>query len=400
MGEPQSRKRKFKGNTKANNKKGKDVEMTAEDTNKNEVSKVTKKAKKNKLVEKPAEVNENGTSKAKTKKMKFVETSNKEAVSESDMKKPKKSKKTKTKESGHNDNDEVVAKKAKISEVTVCQETVKRGLTEEMLAKYPVLKDKELVKRFMAASMTNNQKGRIRLTLRQRLRGTSDAMLPEVIHTQMQAILKLPDPSDSDMRKLRILYNMLKTAVKGKKFVKRDPVKKTQEVKKIKENKEDENEENSSEESSKKDKKPQQKVKGPKRYVVFIGNLPLDISEDKILEHFSDLSGQIVGVRIPKPLESKKSAIAYLEVKDEISYELALSKHHSMLDNRRINVLYSTQKNSKITKTEAKGKAAKLVAMQKSGQLAGSIPLDKKRSARRKKMKVAQKAREATDRGV
>lgn len=35
-------------------------------------------------------------------------------------------------------------------------------------------------------------------------------------------------------------------------------------------------------------------------------------------------------------------------------FQLALSKHHTMLDNRRINVLYSTQQNSKITKTEAK----------------------------------------------
>ncbi|XP_063391719.1 uncharacterized protein LOC134677200 [Cydia fagiglandana] len=394
MGEPQSRKRKFKGNTKANSNKVKDVEVTSEVIKESEFSKITKKAKKNKLVEKPAEINENDTSEAKTKKMEFVETS--EEVSGTDVGKPKKkkAKKNKTKKSDDNDNEEVVAKKAKMSEVAESPGTVKGGLTEEMLAKYPVLKDEELVKRFLAVSMSNNQKGRIRVTLRDSLKGTSDAMLPDVIHTKMEAILKLPDPSDSDLRKLRILYNMLKTAVKGKKFVKKEPVKKI-EVKKIKDK---EDKEENAEES--KEKKPEQKVKGPKRYVVFIGNLPLDISKDKISEHFSDLSSQIVGVRIPKPLESKKSAIAYLELKDEFSYELALSKHHSMLDNKRINVLYSTQKNSKITKTEAKGKAAKLVAMQKSGQLAGSTPQNKKRSARRKKMKLAQKALEAKERGV
>ncbi|XP_063370846.1 uncharacterized protein LOC134659147 [Cydia amplana] len=332
--------------------------------------------------------------------MKFVETSNKEAVSESNTNKPKnkRAKKNKAKKSGVNGNDEEVAKKAKISKVTESPVTVKGGLTEEMVAKYPVLKDEELVKRFLAVNMSNNQKGRVRVTLRDSLKGTSDAMLPDIIHTKMQAILKLPEPTDSDLRKLRILYNMLKTAVKGKKFVKKEPVKKIQEVKKIKENKEADKEENGAEES-KKDKKQERKVKGPKRYVVFIGNLPLDISEDKISEHFSDLSSQIVGVRIPKPLESKKSAIAYLELRDEFSYELALSKHHSMLDKKRINVLYSTQQNSKITKTEAKGKAAKLVAMQKSGQLAGSTAQNKKRSARRKKMKLAQKAQEA-ERGV
>ncbi|XP_063544675.1 RNA-binding protein 34-like [Cydia strobilella] len=394
MGEPQSRKRKFKGNTKANNNEVRDVEVTAEDINENEVSKVTKKAKKNKLVEKPADINENDISDAKTKKMKFV-TSNKEAVCESDLNKPKKkrAKKNKDNKSG----DRLLVKTEKISDVRESSKTVKGGLTEEMLSKYPILKDKELVERFMAVSMSNNQKGRVRSTFRDRLKGTSDAMLADVIHTKMQAILKLPEQTDSALRKLRILYNMLKTAVKGKKFIKKEPVKKIQEVKKIKENK-DEKEDNGADES-KKDKKQEQKVKGPKRYVVFIGNLPLDISKDKISEHFSDLSSQIVSVRIPKPLESKKSAIAYLELKDEISYELSLSKHHSMLDNKRINVLYSTQKNSKISKTEAKGKAAKLVAMQKSGQLAGSISQNKKRSARRKKMKLAQKAQEA-ERGV
>ncbi|XP_048002076.1 RNA-binding protein 34-like [Leguminivora glycinivorella] len=389
MGEPQSRKRKFKGNSKPDNK-AKDVGKSAEDINKKpEVTKVFKKAKKNKVIETPAVVNENDTNEIETEnveKMEVVETSN--AVDKPSKQKNKKGKKNKAKDSGDTDN-EVVAKKAKMSVVTESSETVKGGLTEEMLEKYPVLKDEELVKRFLAVSMTNNQKGRIRVTLRDSLKGTSDAMLPEVINTKMQAILNLPDPSDSDMRKLRILYNMLKTAVKGKKFVKKEPVK-VKEVKK-KENKEVKEE---SAEDSKKEKKPEQKVKGPKRYVVFIGNLPLDISKEKIQEHFSDLSSQIVGVRIPKPLESKKSAIAYLELKDETSYELALSKHHSMLENRRINVLYSTQKNSKISKTEAKGKAAKLVAMQKSGQLAGSVPQNKKRSARRKKMKLALKAQE------
>ncbi|KAI8441473.1 hypothetical protein MSG28_015067 [Choristoneura fumiferana] len=266
----------------------------------------------------------------------------------------------------------------------------KVATTQDMEERYPILKNEGLVKKFLDITMTNNQKGRIRQLLKDNLKGTSESLLPDVIHDRIQAILKSSQIlNETDLRKLRILYNMLRTAIKTPDVKKTEgPVKKKK--KKAKEKKEKANEKE--DKGEKVDKENQgQKVKGPKRYVVFIGNLPLGIDKEKIMQHFSMLSKHIKDVRIPKQEENKKSAIAYLELANEPSYEMALSKHHSMLQNKRINVLYTTQQKTKVSKTEAKGKSAKLIAMQKSGKLIGSIPINRKRSARRKKMKAAQK---------
>ncbi|XP_038217681.1 uncharacterized protein LOC119836433 [Zerene cesonia] len=248
----------------------------------------------------------------------------------------------------------------------------------ELAERYPVLNDKELVKRFLSVPMTNNQKGRIRQTLRQGVKGANEELVPDAIYGKMQAIIKQTENlTESDLRKLRILYNMLNHATKAntvpnntdkkkkkknKKAGKKDDKQATENTKKI--DSTDNATENDTTESGadKKDEKGDEKsgtdkkdkVKGPKRYVVFVGNLVPDIEKEKLMSHFSELTDHIVDVRLPKREEGKKSSIAYIELKDEHSYELALSKHHTMLDNKRINVLYTTQKNSKISKSEAK----------------------------------------------
>ncbi|CAG4958112.1 unnamed protein product [Parnassius apollo] len=286
-------------------------------------------------------------------------------------------------------------------ENTDSPKTNKKSKSNVGIEQYPILKDEQLIQKFHSVTLTNNQKGRIRQLLRDNLKGTSENLLPDVIHNRMQAILKSTDQlSDSDLRKLRILHNMLKTAIqsnntqtekvtdKSKKDSKKN---KKQKLENNKDGKE-ETENNLEEKESKKDAKKEvvTKVKGPKRYVVFVGNLPLGINREKIIEHFSELKDSIKDVRIPKQSEGKKSAIAYVELANEITYELALSKHHSMLENKRVNVLYTAQKKGKISKTEAKSKTAKLVALQKSGKLIGSVPMNRKRSHRRMKMKQAQ----------
>ncbi|XP_059062575.1 nucleolin-like [Achroia grisella] len=260
------------------------------------------------------------------------------------------------------------------------------GLTKEEIAeKYPVLNDENLVQRFLSVPMNNNQKGRVRQLLRDKLKDTTDSLVPDVIYSKIQLILKSSvNLTDTDLRKIRILYNMLKTAVQNCKLNKPKPVE-------ISLKKKLETDDKDSEKTNVVKEKEQlvKKVKGKKRYVVFIGNLPLDVDKEKIRKHFAELSDHIADVRIPKLSEGKKSAIAYIELKNEPTYELALSKHHSMLGTKRINVLYTTQKDSKITKAEAKSKSAKLVALQKSGKLIGSVPLKRKRSHRRMKMKQA-----------
>ncbi|KAF9803992.1 hypothetical protein SFRURICE_019188 [Spodoptera frugiperda] len=207
---------------------------------------------------------------------------------------------------------------------------------------------------------------------------TSNILVPEIIHNKIQSIVKgNSNLTDSELRRVRILYNLLKTSLKEKeKNVDVKQKLKKEKVEKVK--KETEDSPKVKEKEGKKDKEEkkeqlEKKVKGPKRYVVFLGNLPLDVDKDKIINHFSEMNEHIIDIRIPKPLPGKKNAIAYLELSNEPSYEFALSKHHSMLGKKRIN-----------------GKTAKLIALQKSGKLVGSIPLAKKRSQRRLKQKQAQ----------
>ncbi|XP_047541499.1 uncharacterized protein LOC125074259 [Vanessa atalanta] len=275
-------------------------------------------------------------------------------------------------------------------------------ISDELAEKYPVLKNDDLVKKFLGVTMTNNQKGRIRQQLRDNLKGTSEVLLPEVIHNRIQGIVKdIITLTDAELRKIRILYNMLKTSVQTESSaskVEKKKKKKKNKKPKDKVNVEADKKENEATDNkavAKVEKEETKKTKGPKRYVVFVGNLPLDVDKEKLTHHFYEIREHIVNVRIPKPAEGKKSCIAYVELKNEPSYELALSKHHSMLENRRINVLYTTQQNSKISKTEAKSKSAKLVALQKSGKLMGSISLNKKRSHRRMKAKKAKASQEA-----
>ncbi|CAH2056375.1 unnamed protein product, partial [Iphiclides podalirius] len=271
---------------------------------------------------------------------------------------------------------------------------IKKSKSSEDTNKYPILDDKNFILKIHSVPLTNNQKGRIRQVLKDSLRGTSDFLLPDIIHNKIQTILKSSENfTDSDLRKMRILFNMLKTALQNKdleiKPRKENGSKELQKKVKVKEGLNVKKEVNIHLESNQKEKKDVPKKKGPKRYVVFVGNLPMDIDKEKIMQHFADFKNFIKDVRLPKQKKGK-SAIAYVELENETIYELALSKHHSMLGNRRINVLYTAQKNGKITTTEAKSKTAKLLALQKSGKLIGSVPMNKKRSQRRLKMKQAQ----------
>ncbi|RVE49765.1 hypothetical protein evm_005635 [Chilo suppressalis] len=313
------------------------------------------------------------------------------------------------------------------NDVPDVQDLKQSGLTfeglpmEEIGLRYPVLKNEELIKKFLAVPLTNNQKGRIRQSLRDNLKGTSSLLLPDVIHNRILAILKSSsNHSDAELRKVRILYNMLKTALveekegSEKKVLAKKLTEKKKKLKKsMKDSKEKKTENNQAQkvaedskaeketEGNKAEKKEQQvqKAKGKKRYVVFLGNLPLSVNKEMIMQHFSEMNEHIIDIRIPKLNEEKKSAIAYVELRNEPTYELALSKHHSMMGSKRIKVLYTTQKNGKITKCEAKSKSAKLLALHKSGMLIGSTPLNRKRSQRRLKQKQA-RAREEKEHSI
>lgn len=132
--------------------------------------------------------------------------------------------------------------------------------------------------------------GRIRQSLKDNLKGTSESLLPDIIHNKIQVILRSSDNTDADLRKMRILFNMLKTAVQNKvaiseKISEKDSKKLLKEKKNVKGDSNlnvKEEDVDLEEESKQKEKKDLPKKKGPKRYVVFVGNLPMDIDKEKV----------------------------------------------------------------------------------------------------------------------
>ncbi|XP_050306264.1 nucleolin-like [Anthonomus grandis grandis] len=130
--------------------------------------------------------------------------------------------------------------------------------------------------------------------------------------------------------------------------------------------------------------------KGQKRFVLFVGNIAYDTTKQELAEHFQKAGG-IVHIRIPTDQKTNKPrGFAYLELKDEVSYEKCLSMHHSQLKSRRINVLYTQggKKKGDQQKKDIKAKNMKLHALRRQGKLAGSVKETHKRTFRRNKGKL------------
>ncbi|XP_071452176.1 uncharacterized protein [Hetaerina americana] len=105
-------------------------------------------------------------------------------------------------------------------------------------------------------------------------------------------------------------------------------------------------------------------------YTIFVGNIPYKATKEEIKKHF-EKAGEVVDIRVPthKGTEKQKG-FAYVEVKDRITYEKALSLHHSHLHGRKINVEYTTQGKKGGPKEEKiKQKNLKLRALSKIGIL-------------------------------
>ena len=103
-----------------------------------------------------------------------------------------------------------------------------------------------------------------------------------------------------------------------------------------------------------------------KRYVVFVGNLPFNITSEEIKKHFLTKVGNIVDIRIPTNDANTPRGFAYVEFANNTDFEKAFSLHHSMLNGRRVNVQYSG-----VNKKEGVAKNFKLQALQKAGKFAG-----------------------------
>ncbi|XP_069121465.1 uncharacterized protein [Argopecten irradians] len=80
----------------------------------------------------------------------------------------------------------------------------------------------------------------------------------------------------------------------------------------------------------------------PKAYVLFVGNLPYNISKEQLEEHFRKTGG-VKLIRIPKEKGTDRArGFAYIEFKDRISHGIALRLHQTTLAGRKINVEFTS----------------------------------------------------------
>lgn len=78
------------------------------------------------------------------------------------------------------------------------------------------------------------------------------------------------------------------------------------------------------------------------KYVLFIGNLPYDITREQLEEHFRKTGG-IKSIRIPRDKGTENGrGFAYMEFDGRISHGIALRLHQTTLGGRKINVEFTS----------------------------------------------------------
>lgn len=82
-------------------------------------------------------------------------------------------------------------------------------------------------------------------------------------------------------------------------------------------------------------------VHSPKKYVLFVSNLPYSVTKEQVEEHFKKTGG-VKAVRIPKEKGTEKSkGFACIEFNSHISHRIALRLHNTTLGGRKINVEFT-----------------------------------------------------------
>jgi len=111
-----------------------------------------------------------------------------------------------------------------------------------------------------------------------------------------------------------------------------------------------------------------------KNYVLFIGNLSYETTNQDLMDHFAKC-GTIKSVRIPTGKEDNKPrGFAYLEVDEHKTYENVVSLHHSFLRRRRINVECTFGGSEKSAKRKAiiKEKTCKMRFLSREGKISSA----------------------------
>lgn len=122
------------------------------------------------------------------------------------------------------------------------------------------------------------------------------------------------------------------------------------------ENDEDE-EANTSQVKKEDEKKPKTQAKQSlehqkkNQYVLFVGNLPTDVTADELKQHFLTKVDTVSNVRIPIKSDTKTPrGFAFVEVTNSTDLEKGLSLHHTIIKNRRIIVKPNENKKMNVGK--------------------------------------------------
>ncbi|CAH1772360.1 unnamed protein product [Owenia fusiformis] len=127
---------------------------------------------------------------------------------------------------------------------------------------------------------------------------------------------------------------------RNKKSKNKDKVSNLLETKQESEN--NEKELDKSEKDSKETAKKPEKKAQKKSYVLFVGNLPYNVTKQQLEEHFIRTGG-VKTIRLPtEKTTGKPRGFAYIEFKNNKAFMFALMLHHTELLGRQINVEFTS----------------------------------------------------------
>lgn len=111
------------------------------------------------------------------------------------------------------------------------------------------------------------------------------------------------------------------------------------------ENKENGDNEEDDDDDSVKDtaNKEKGKPKHPKKFCLFVGNLPYEVKEDEVREHFKSLKDGIKAVRLMTDKKTGKGkGFCFVEVHTEVAYKAAMKMNKQKMGERVVRVEYTT----------------------------------------------------------
>jgi len=110
------------------------------------------------------------------------------------------------------------------------------------------------------------------------------------------------------------------------------------------------------------------KPKHAKKFCLFVGNLPYEVTKEEVGEHFKSLKDGLIAVRIMTDKKTGKGkGFGFIELRNDGAYKAALKLHKQKMGDRVIHVEYTTpgKNDSKGRKKFMHNKTKKLLGQKK-----------------------------------